>query len=625
MRQTIVDFGTVRLWSVVTNSFVQEQVYDQSRTDVVYSKFTISVSGLVREWGSTQAETGPRSSWFSAAVNPEDPPTVGDATPSTLTNNVENIRYKIGTRKEFRMWIGADAAGENGDIFLWATPYTSASEAGINTVHGGENRWYDCDAGPKCTSFNIDKIMGGHVVRVTATFEICVPYCDYYPDDTQNKILLNKWSVSDAIDTNLYTTRVYRGQIKAANPHINPNLLRSIVLPPLAQGFKRAAMDFTVEADGRTLAYIITDREAAFSAPAPATSWNVTRRDDFNSGRGMVTTSVNISLEGERNVNKKTLALLAVAIAEELVPGLEVANLNAVEVLMVQSISMVDYISNEGTAKIDFAISVDRLRDDGANVNGANSNFGVPLEGADFPTAGYDSRVSEDPGVSGTLSLLGAIKAQLHSICTTQAGIATRLAAPNSAEEIASLVDDPSGMPTVTVSTAEVGSTTAPSYLSVQYKSAIYTDYQIESKWETTDNRIQLAIAGQASSYSAGDPTCVVVGLGMPMTTRTIRISASRVGSVPKLQEPKDSWTTGSGSIAMTFTRLKTVVLPMSPERDVQGVKLWTVKGEYVYACSRNPLTYEELPIGIDPSWTGSLNKLTAGALSTFDEGSTIS
>jgi hypothetical protein len=155
--------------------------------------------------------------------------------------------------------------------------------------------------------------MAGHVTRVTATFEVCVAYCDYYPDDTKNKILFNKWSVSDSVDTNLYTTRIYRGQIKAANPHLNPNLLRSIVLPPLAQGFKRANMDFTVEADGRTLAYVITDREAAFSAPAPATSWNVTRRDDFNSGRGMVTTSVNISLEGERNVDKKFLALLAVA------------------------------------------------------------------------------------------------------------------------------------------------------------------------------------------------------------------------------------------------------------------------------------------------------------------------
>lgn len=625
MRQTIIDFGPLRLWGVVTNSFNQEQVYTPGNTDVMYSKFTISVSGLIREWGSTQTEQGPRSSTITPAVAPEDPPTVADATPSTLMANAEVFRYKIGTRKEFRMWIGADAEGDNGTIWLWARPYADSTEAGINESLGGHLRWFDCDAGPKCTAFQVDKILAGHATRVTATFEVCIPYCDYYPDDTKQKILLNKWSVSDSVDQDLYTTRTYRGQIKVANPHIDPNLLRGLVLPPLAQGMRRAAMDFAVEQDGRTLAYTIVDREATFAAPIPATSWNVTRRDDFNTGRGTVTTTAQISLTGERNVNKKTLTLLAVAIAEELIPDLEIANGNANEHRMIPHISMTDYISNEGPARIDFSISVERLRDDGAAVNGANSNFGVPLDGADFPTAGYDSRDSKDPGVSGTLSLLGAIKTALHSICTTSVDIATRNYSPYSSGDIVAVPDDPTGMPTVTVSTAANGSTTAPDYLSTDMKSAIYTDYQIESRWETTENRIQLPIAGQSSVYSSGAATCAVVGLGMPMTTRTIRIAATRVGSVPKIQEPKSTWTTGSGSTEMVFTKLKEIVLPMSPERDVQGVKVFTVRADYVYAVSRNPLSSEALPIGIDPSWVGSAGSLTAGSRSTFDEQSTIS
>ena len=625
MRQTIIDFGVLRLWSVVTNSFQQEQVYDPGRTDVMYSKFTISVSGLIREWGETQTETGPRSSTIAMAVAEEDPPTVGDATPSTLKNNAEVFRYKIGTRKEFRMWIGADAAGDNGTIWLWARPYATAAEAGINETVGGIFRWFDCDAGPKCTQFNVDKILSGHAVRVTATFEVCIPYCDYYPDETKQKLLLNKWSVSDSIDSDLYTTRTYRGQIKVANPHIDPNLLRGLVLPPLAQGMRRAAMEFAVEQDGRTLAYTVTDKEATFAAPAPATSWSVTRRDDFNTGRGTVTTTAQISLTGERNVNKKTLTALAVAIAEELIPGLEIANGNANEERIIPHISMTDYISNDGPARIEFSISVERLRDDGAAINGANSNFGVPLDGADFPVGGYDSRVSADPGVSGTLSLLGAIKTALHSICTTSVDIATRNYAPYSSGDIVAVPDDPDGMPTVTISGAVTGSTTAPDYLSVQMKDAIYTDYQIESRWETTEHKIQLPIAGQSSTYSSGAATCAVVGLGLPMTTRTIRISATRVGSAPTIQEPVASWTTGSGSTAMTFTKLKEIVLPMSPSRDVQGVKVHTVRADYVYAVSRNPLSSEALPIGIDPSWIGSAASLTAGARSTFDETSTIS
>lgn len=626
MRQTIIDFGPLRLWGVVTNSFHQEQVYDPGRTDVMYSKFTINVSGLIREWGEGQTEQGPRSSTITMAVSEEDPPSVADPLPpSTLLANAEVFRYKIGTRKEFRMWIGAEASGENGTIWLWARPFADSTEAGINETVGGIFRWFDCDAGPKCLSFNVDKIMGGHAIRVTATFEVCIPYCDYYADDTKQKILLNKWAVTDSVDQDLYTTRTYRGQIKVANPHIDPNLLRGLVLPPLAQGMKRAAMDFAVEQDGRTLAYTITDRETAFAPPAPATNWSVVRRDDFNTGRGTVTTTAQISLTGERNVNKKTLTLLAVAIAEELIPDLEIANGNANEHRMIPHISMTDYISSDGPARIEFSISVERLRDDGAAINGANSNFGVPLEGADFPVAGYDSRENEDPGVSGTLSLLGAIKTALHSICTTSVDIATRKYSPYTSGDIVAVPDDPTGMPTVTISTAVTGSTTAPDYLSTQMKDSIYTEYQIESRWETTENRLQLPIAGQSSVYSAGAATCAIVGVGMPMTTRTIRISATRVGSAPKIQEPKDTWTTGSAATEMVFTKLKEIVLPMSPVRDVQGVKVFTVRSEYVYAVSRNPTNSEALPIGIDPSWVGSVASLTAGARDTFDEQSTIS
>ena len=239
MRQTVIDWGDLRLWNVQTNSINQEQVLDPTGTDIMYSRITINVTGHIREDAAT---AGIRSSWVDYGSSADTPPSV-TAQASSLTSVANNWRSRVTQKASFRMWIGCDDSGAGGTLHLFVSPYTTAEQGGVKASHSGSygTEWWDCNAGPKCMNFNIESNFSAHVMRVAMQFELCIPWCE--TSDSSTKILLNRWSVSDQIDENLFTTRTYNGTLKVANPFINPNLLRQIVLPPLAQGMRRHSME----------------------------------------------------------------------------------------------------------------------------------------------------------------------------------------------------------------------------------------------------------------------------------------------------------------------------------------------------------------------------------------------
>lgn len=631
MRQTVIDYGDQRLWNVQTNSVNQEQVFDSSGTDVIYSRITVNVTGYIREWDYLHllaVENGVRSSEVEYdAGNPELAPTDNGAADS-LVDNVNRWRNVISQRVPFRMWIGCDAAGANGTRFLWVRPYADAADAGIFDDYNGGEVWMDADAGPKCRQFNVEKVLAAHAVRVTAVFELCVPWCETF--STANaKILLNRWSVADSIDENLFTTRTYNGILKAANPYINPNLLRHVVLPPLANGMRRKSMKFDVGDDGRTLKYSITDEEAAFAAPRPATSWNVVQSDSIGLEKPLVHTSLSIELMGNRDANKKDLMALAVAIAQEKISGLVIQNAGNAPVILIDELTMVDYISSSGPVRVDLRLSCRRTRDDGDAFNGAAGNFGAILTGDDFPYhqvpfTSYDSSLTDDPGDAGPVPFTGAVISYLRTVCYGPTGSAVKQAYVSDPDDANDPIDDPAGMPDVTARTVPAGTMEAPEWVSTQFKDALYTDYQVDTIWDTVDSRIQLPIAQSAAGYSSGADTCAVVRLGRPLCRRIIRIAATRLGEAPVLQEPVDTWTIGSTGSEITFTRLSRKIAPTVPEKAADGQDVWTVRAEYVYACSRHPLNDEEIPIGIDPSFTGMARLIPTTSLSTFTEQSDI-
>ena len=109
-----------------------------------------------------------------------------------------------------------------------------------------------------------------------AEFEICKLECDEFGNAYNTSgVLNNRWSVIDDIDGNFRTTRKWSGVLRAATSTINANSFRGFVVPPLQPGLYRDSMSFRVSEDGLNLRYEITDIEAFFSPPAPATKWSM--------------------------------------------------------------------------------------------------------------------------------------------------------------------------------------------------------------------------------------------------------------------------------------------------------------------------------------------------------------
>ena len=626
MRQTVIDYGNLRLWNVQTNSINQEQVFDSSGTDITHSRITVSVTGHIREGAAT---AGIRSSLVNYGGSPASVPTPS-AQNTSLTEVDHDWREIVSQKQPFRMWIGCDDAGAGGSLHLHVTPYTDASQGGVQAAnrYGTGIEWFDCNAGPKCLSFNVESNFSAHAMRVSMVFELCVPWCE--ASDTTAKILVNRWSVSDSIDDNLITTRTYNGTLKVANPYINPNLLRAVCLPPLAEGMRRYSMDFNVGDDGRSMSYRIVDKEAVFSCPKPARTWNITHSESFGLGRPLGSLSLNITLTSDRDTSKKDLIKLANRIAEEKITGLSLANVGEKSpLILIDDMTVVDYTSNDGPVRVDFRLQARRLRDDGGAFDGAAGDLGKNLVGTNFPayTGGadvYDANVSIDPGVQGKVPFAGAVVTYLRNICYQSPYNYIRNGVVPDPDDSAEVSTGPSGMPEVTARTVSAGSITVPSWVSTQFKTAIYTSYQVDAVWETSDNRVMLPLAQSSASYTNGD-TIAVCRMGNSFTKRIIRIEASRLGSPPQLQTPQDYWETGSGASRMKYTRLKTKLAPTVPQKSSDGQDMWVVRAEYTYACSRPPKLDEDLPIGIDPTYTGTKRSLASASLNTINEGSTIS
>ena len=133
---------------------------------------------------------------------------------------------------------------------------------------------------------------------------------------------------------------------------------------------------------------------------------------------------------------------------------------------------------------IDMRVVVQHLRNDGAAFNGARGAFGKDLLGAAFPVAGYNANISPDPGVSGPMSLLGVVRHYLTGVCYGEA-MGIRSSSYSAAGDIEADLDNPADPPTVSAREVPNGSTTKPDWVSVQYATAIYTAYQVDSVYDT--------------------------------------------------------------------------------------------------------------------------------------------
>ncbi|MEK9811221.1 MAG: hypothetical protein VW362_12285, partial [Candidatus Nanopelagicales bacterium] len=160
-------------------------------------------------------------------------------------------------------------------------------------------------------------IVGDEVLAIEFEIEICMVQCDTTGKvpDNESGILSNRWSMSDTVDRNFYTTRTITGRLVTINGNLSSHALRKWVVPRLQPGFRRDSMSFTATNDGLKLDYTIVDKEVAFAAPDPATEWNTQYRVSSNDAK-LVDAEIGVYLAGPSDVDKLALTRIAIAVLE---------------------------------------------------------------------------------------------------------------------------------------------------------------------------------------------------------------------------------------------------------------------------------------------------------------------
>lgn len=623
MKQTIVQYGRTFIYHCQTRRVDQQNVADASGIDHENARITVSVEGYMRV-SSDGAN-------LSSGIR---------ITPSNGKHLGKQYEQLMGDfyhpRQPFRMFFSDSESGiDNQQNFLNVIPQDATGA--FSSVSNGNSMLHDVAGGPRCTEFSVLKIVSGDLAKVSATFVMNVVPCDDVSSEGAH-IVLNRWSVRDSIDHDFYTTRTYNGRLKVSSPLVNPNTFRGHCIAPLAPGMKLQQMDFEVSEDGMTLAYTVTHKEAAFSAPYPATSWEVSHTESTGDAK-LSYGSVQVMLRGDRNVNKKELIQIAMAVIDAKL-SIDFNNIRNDNIALIDDISVTDYTNSDGPAAIMANCRVQHIREgNDADMYVSAAKLGRVLTNADLEgTAAwnYDNNLSRLPpggdadpvnsndipysyGMSGPVSLAGALSVFLQQNCSDDHSLGQGL-------KVSGVQWGPSpGSPAVKIrSTTEVSENLPPWY-SADHAQAAYTEYRIESNWDQKNSRIQLPVAAkQAYLPSESSRSSVTIGLGLPIVKRIVRIRATRIGEAPQLQSPLDQiMQSVSGGQPRTYTLLDKIIVPTT-DTAPDGKVVWIVDAEYHYAVDRPLGPGEGIPIGLDVSLSGTAKSLPASSLTQYTEASNI-
>lgn len=596
MNQTIVKYGAVSIYHCLTTRFEQRPEYDPSGADPMFQRFTIAVIGYVhgKDTEDAYVQSAPQ----------------GDNAAETY----QGIGEILGApRLQFRYIVGADDDGSGGvtvfDVSAGANDGTLSNESDVNN-------------GPRCLQFNVHHVVANEIWKVEATFEICIPNCAR-GGNNDARVLSNKWSVTDGISKDRMLTRTYQGRLRVSSGKLNPNSFRGLVVPVLVPGMRRETMDFQASADGLWLHYTIVDTEAAYSAPHPATSWEIVHSERTGMSALVGEGDISVSMTGDRNVDRKALIALGLKIMNDRLRfGLPLLG-NPDH--YIADLIVTDYLGSEGPLRVNVSAKVKHsARGQGNdlqnNIIFARAKLGTPIDGnvlAGYdPNRSRDGRPGEQPETSGPVPLVGAFVTYLQTVCSNVHDIGQN--------QDTTLIDprgrSGSGPTIITGTVVQQLPDEAPEYIDQSQSEAMYLNYRMESKYDTDMHRVPLPIADDPSRVTSGSQqdadTVAVITLAPPGSVRTMRVQASRIGREPELPEPVDQYE-DEGNIAVL---LRAIVQPSVPGRLGDGKQYLSVEAEYRYALKRAVKAKDRVRIGVNPWETSGLYRASERMVGAYSE-----
>ncbi|GAA4455371.1 hypothetical protein [Novipirellula rosea] len=373
---TTIVYNGVELRDCETLAFDQVVEYDESKTDVLYSRFRIRVASTLvalRERTTSEIADGTNRQFGIETVQGQtvvqrahdiharlsesrkdfwmlvDNCVTDEKKPVGAGASVLDQPLLIATGKAWDEEIVTDTIGNVGgytehkriertELFMVPHPFSENSDTNAYGPGDGlisKSNVLDCDNGPKPLSVKVNKIIGGRSLRVEFEIEVCRPICNPSFADSEpivfggeitssgNQVLSNRWSIEESKDDNWITTRSLQGTLRVAHSSVWPHAMRWLCMPALMKGYKRIRQSYVDDATNLVLKYRIDDQQAHAAPPYPAIKWSGHHAETATGSGGVLQGGeFAIRLTGPPGVDKQQLIAAAGKVAVNRIRGL---------------------------------------------------------------------------------------------------------------------------------------------------------------------------------------------------------------------------------------------------------------------------------------------------------------
>lgn len=577
---TSIVYNGVSIVNATTREWDESVEYDKSGTDAIGVRFKMRFTGYIHVQSIGAAGHAPTYMKVVAAAVPE-----------TMAANYTSIHKRLWEpRKNLSVSV-------NDDLLLECFPPTPEYR---------NNKDRDIDNGPKPRGLNLVQVVNDQILKVEFSIECMKMLCEQAPI---YDVLNNRWSINESMDSDFYTTRTIRGNLRlSASDYadMNPASFRHIVVPGLERGFKRQTIEYAVSESGLECEYQITDRQVYNSAPWPATdisgSYSSTTADGVT-----FSTSCHVRLTGSPNSPRRSLIARAVQIVER---RLDYYTKLTTGKCWPESASISESIGHDNT--VDVAVTI---RENPGNIGNfltalRTENLGTPLQCAELPgqPLPYDRALSPSPALYGYNSLADPTAARepvfmllmrcyLQSPCNNahQIGGAT-----TTGSLVTQVQDDTTSV--VAVDSGSLAPQPANNKWGVEHKRVSYTYCRYETKYLMEKCRAQMPIAKIVTEGGPpGEDTCVFIDLAPGITVREATVDVERIGELPQIPSPLDSYTSGTGSV-IKGRLLRHHLIALPPVLSADGLTfIYRIRAYYKWGLNRMPRASDDLAIGRIP------------------------
>lgn len=596
---TTVTYNGITLHNVVTRRFDQEITYDQSGTDLIGHKFSLSFEGILH------AQRVPLS-LSTAYIAP-----IGISSANSAAAVYDTVKRLLGQPR------GLLIVQFGGQTVLSAGPTAISGETAVG--RGGLDP--DVDNGPKPRRVAISHVSGNSVYRVSFDIDCTLSLCS---PGRSNMVLSNRWQIVESMDANFFVERRIQGRMRLSSSHgVGGHAFKHVIVPGLEIGFARKRVEFAVEENGLDCTYTIVDNQVHTSAPWPATKMSARHTEATSDGVKFIS-DVYVRLDGPPHVDKRLLIERAVQIADNRLNFIEQTTSTGEDEpqMLIEFAQITDHIGEEATVELN--IRVQQLRTAGEFLTHVRKEvLGTPLaleqlkdDAGDINGTEYDPRLSPYPALYGydphggerRPAVLLLLQCYLQNPCIN-------IHSPSQGQQEADNENTPEREREGTqVEERPPGSIEEEQLdrYSDSARAALYTMSKITTQYVTQDMKVAMPISRIVPARNIQAPTNVIFDLCEPQAYKKIDIDVERAGQLPELPEPHAVITDGT----LVATRKSKDERLYPPVLSADGRhQIFRIEATYWYILNRPPLDGEQLRIGRHPNTQGLVSFVSPNQL----------